>query len=188
MCLQMPRNRQNPLSQHAASCVWEMPRGAHCWQGVTWRRVALTKKRGKKQKMRGGEGKLLENCGQKVKKEKGRGKSVKRGKNGRKNGKKGEREEKGGKGRTREKGRLGSREGRRPVTRYRKRRWDNACHVPSTFVEKATMFEPPRKNTKKCGTKQEKCKFEQSEHWFVTTNRPNGTSTGTEGQRCSPLS
>ena len=24
---------QNPLSQHAASCVWEVPRGAHCWQG-----------------------------------------------------------------------------------------------------------------------------------------------------------
>ena len=38
--------------------------------------------------------------------------------------------------------------------------------------KKRPWFEPHRKNTKKCGTKQEKCKFEQSEHWFVTTNRP----------------
>ena len=47
-------------------------------KGVTWRRVDLTKKRGKTQKMRGSEGQLLGNCGKKVKKEKGRGKSVKR--------------------------------------------------------------------------------------------------------------
>ena len=56
--------------------------------------------------------------------------------------KKGKREEKGR--RKREKERLG----RRPVTRYRKRRLDNACHVPSTFAQKATMFEPLRKNSK----------------------------------------
>ena len=47
-------------------------------KGVTWRRVALTKKHWKKREVRGGEGKLLENCGKKVKKEKGRGKRVKR--------------------------------------------------------------------------------------------------------------
>ena len=70
-------------------------------KGVTWRRVALTKKRGKTQKVGEGEGKLLET---KVKKEKGRGNSVKECKK-RKNGKKGEREEKGG--RKREKERLG---------------------------------------------------------------------------------
>ena len=26
--------------------------------------------------------------------------------------------------------------------------------------------------TQKCGKEQETCKFEQSDHWFVTTNRP----------------
>ena len=74
---------------------------------------------------------------------------------------------KGGKERTREKGRLGSPEGRRPVTRFRKRRWNFACHVPSTFARKATMFDPPRKKPQKCGKNQEKCTFEQSAHWFV---------------------
>ena len=50
-------------------------------KGDTWRRVALTKKRGKTKKMRGGEGKLLENCGKKVKKREGkRGKCEKSGK------------------------------------------------------------------------------------------------------------
>ena len=39
---------------------------------VTWRRVALTKKRWKKREVRGGEGKLLENCGKKVKKREGK--------------------------------------------------------------------------------------------------------------------
>ena len=68
--------------------------------------------------------------------------------------------------RTREEGRLGSPEGRRPVTRCRKRRWNFACHIPSTFARKATMFEPLWKNSK-MREKQEKCKFEQSEHWFV---------------------
>ena len=72
----------------------------------------------------------------------------------------------------RERGRLGSSESRRPVSRYRKRRWNFACHVPSTFARKATMFEPPRKNTK-MREKHKKRKFEQSAHWFVTANRPS---------------
>ena len=66
-------------------------------------------------------------------------------------------EEEGGKGREREKGRLGSPEGRRPATRYRKRRWNFACHVPSTFARKATMFEPPLKKNKKCWKTRKKC-------------------------------
>ena len=98
-------------------------------KGVTWRRVALTKKRGKTQKMRGSEGKILE---KRWKKRREEGKVWKEGK--KKNGEKGEREEKGGR-----------------KKRYRKRRWDNACHVPSTFAQKATMFEPPRKNIKNAG-------------------------------------
>ena len=75
--------------------------------------------------------------------------------------------EEGGKERTREKGRLGSPEGRRPVTRCRKRRGNFACHVPSTFARKATMFDPPLKKHKKCGKNRKKCTFEQSAHWFV---------------------
>ena len=43
-------------------------------KGVTWRRVALTKKRRKKREVKGGEGKLLENCGKKVKKRREEGK------------------------------------------------------------------------------------------------------------------
>ena len=66
-------------------------------------------------------------------------------------GKGNELEEEGGEEREREKGRLGSPEGRRPATRYRKRRWNFACHVPSTFARKATMFEPPLKKTKNAG-------------------------------------
>ena len=77
-------------------------------------------------------------------KKKGRGKRVKRDKIGERIGKLGEAEDKG-KERTREKGRLGSPEGHRPVTCYGKRRWNFACHVPSTFARKATMFEPPQK-------------------------------------------
>ena len=115
------------------------------------------------------EGKLLENCGKIQKQEKGR---EKRGKIGERMGKIGEAEEKGGKERTREKGRLGSPECRRPVARYRKRRWNFACHVPSTFARKATMFEPPLKKQKMREKSQKKRKFEQSAHWFVTTNRP----------------
>ena len=76
-------------------------------------------------------------------------------------------EDKGGNERTREKGRLGSPEGRRPVTRCRKRRWNFACHVPSTFARKATMFEPPRKRRQKFREKSQKFTFEQSAHWFV---------------------
>ena len=99
---------------------------------------------------------------------KGGGKGGKRRKIGEKEGKRErELEDKGGKGETREKGRLGSPEGRRPATRHRKRRWNFACHVPSTFARKATMFEPRRKKTKKLLDKSQKCTFEQSAHWFV---------------------
>ena len=64
---------------------------------------------------------------------------------GRKNEFKGEREEKGRRGEEKgENGRLGNPKRRRPAARYRRRRW-NACHVPSTFARKATMFERPRK-------------------------------------------
>ena len=121
-------------------------------KGVTWRRVALTKDAGKTQKMGGGEGNLLENC-RRVKKRK-------------KHGKKGERKEKGGKGRKREKvGPAG------------------LLHDTANVVGMMpAMSRPPLHKkrpcsnslgkTQKCGTEQEKCKFEQSEHWFVTTNRP----------------
>ena len=111
-------------------------------KGVTWRRVALAKKHWKTQKMRGCEGKLLENCGKKVKKEKGRGQSVKRVEKRRKMGK-------------RERGR------RKDEAKERRKGWaagllhDTAnvvgimpAHVPSTFAQKATMFEPLRKNSK----------------------------------------
>ena len=102
--------------------------------------------------------KLLENCGKKgEKKEKGRGKREKRENIGEKEKREAPKvEEKGGKERTREKGRLGSPEGRRPVTRCRKRRWNFACHVPSTFARKATMFEPPRKKRQKNWEKTQK--------------------------------
>ena len=92
---------------------------------------------------------------------------MKRRKIGEKKRKERELEDKGGNERTREKGRLGSPEGRRPVTRCRKRRWNFACHVPSTFARKATMFEPPRKKRQKLREKSQKCTFEQSAHWFV---------------------
>ena len=90
--------------------MWEVPHKAH--------------------KIRGGEGKLLENCGKKgKKKKKGGGKSVKRVKRVKRVKKERERrkEERVEK---REKGRLGC----RPVTRYRKRRWKFACHVPSVHL------------------------------------------------------
>ena len=140
-------------------------------KGVTWRRVALTKK--KKRWKSGKWEKVKEECWTFVEK---RGKKRREGqkgvreKFGERVGKRGEkrRRREGGKGRKREKGRLG----RRPVTRYRKHRWNNACHCPSPFARETTMFEPPRKNTKKYRKKQKKRTFEQSAHWFVTTNRP----------------
>ena len=135
------------------SLQYPVPRGAHCWQRVTWRRVALTKKRGKKREIEGSDGKLLVNGGKKREKKKGReeGKGWKEEKLEKTLGKGKELEEEGGKGREREKGRLGSPKGRRPATRYRKRRWNFACHVPSTFARKATMFEPLWKNSKNAG-------------------------------------
>ena len=171
MCPKMPRNMQKS-SFRTCRVRFSIP----CLvvhiadKGVTWRRVALTKKRWKKREVRGGEGKLLENCGKKVKKREGKREKGKKGekrKHWRKREKGGEAEEKGGKERTREMGRLGSPEGRRPVTRCRKRRWNFACHVPSTFARKVTMFGPPRKKDKKCGKNRKKCTFEQSAHWFV---------------------
>ena len=117
--------------------------------------------------------------------EKGRWKRGEKMENRRKNGKKGrEAEEKGGKERKREKGRLGNPEGRRPATRYR---WNNACHFPSTFARKATMFEPPRKNTKmRKNTKNAHLSRAHTDS-SPQTDR-NGTFTGPEGNKCSPLS
>ena len=149
--------RQNPLSEHVAFACVRCLVGHKVGKDVTERRVALAKKTGKKQKMGEGEGKLLENCGRKGnKRREGKRERSKKKKNWRKKRKGRELEEKGGKGRTREKGRLGSPESRRPVTRFRKRRWNFACHVPSTFARKAAMFEPPRKKTQKCGKKARK--------------------------------
>ena len=80
----LQRNMQNPVSQHAASCGRCFV-GHIAGKGVTWRRVALTKKHGKTQKMRGGEGKILENCGKKGETGEGkRGKCEKRWKEGEK--------------------------------------------------------------------------------------------------------
>ena len=77
MCLKMQRTRQNPLSQHAASCVWGGRLVGHIAdKGVTWRRVALAEKRWKKRKVGEGEGKLLEKCG-KMRKKKREGKREK---------------------------------------------------------------------------------------------------------------
>ena len=95
--------------------------------------------------------------------------------------KKGEKEEKGG--RKREKERLG----RRPVTRYRKRRWDNACHVPSTFAQKATMFEPLRKNSKNAEQNKKNANLSRANTGSSPQTDQNG-STGPEGHRCSLLS
>ena len=79
-------------------------------------------------------------------------------------------EEEGGKGREREKGRSGSPEGRRPATRYAQTSLEFCLPCPVHLcTKKATTFEPPQKKTKKSRKKQEKRKFEQSEHWFVTT-------------------
>ena len=105
-----------------------------------------------KREIEGSDGKLLVNCGKKGKKKEGRRDKGEKRKNWRKHLEKGKNwRREGGKGREREKGRLGSPEGRKPATRYRKRHWNFACHVPSTFARKATMFEPPLKKNKKCG-------------------------------------
>ena len=160
---------KNALSQHVAFACSRCLAGHKVGQEVTERHVGLTKKCWKKREVRGDEGKMLENCGKKWGQEKRReeGKGRKEEKLEKKSEKGGEAEEKGGKERTREKGRLGSPEGRRPVTRCRKRRWDFACHVPSTFARKVTVFEPPRKKRQKLREKSQKCTFEQSAHWFV---------------------
>ena len=140
------------------SLQYPVPRGAHCWERVAWRRVALTKKRGKKREIERSDGKLLINCGKnREKKGREKGNGWKEEKLEKTLGKGKELEEGSGKGREREKGRLGSPEGRRPATRYRKRRWNFACHVPSTFARKATMFEPPLKKTKNAGKIAKKC-------------------------------
>ena len=75
MCLKMLRNRQNHLSQHVAfvslSCAsW----GTLLTRGVTWRRLALAKKREKKRKVGEGEGKVLGNYRKKRKKRREDGK------------------------------------------------------------------------------------------------------------------
>ena len=81
-------------------------------KGVTWRRVALTKKSRENEEH---QRRWAKHTGELWKKseKKRRVKRVRREKIGLKNVKKVEREEKGGKGRKREKGRLG----RKPVTR-----------------------------------------------------------------------
>ena len=100
--------------------------------------------------------------------------------------KKGETEEKGGKERKREKGRLGRR----------------ACKTVSQLslgfclpcpVHLCTKSGPcSNRLRKKSGKNKKKCKFEQTEHWFVTTNGTapdrSGAFTSQEGHRCSPLS
>ena len=116
-------------------------------KGVTWRRVGLAKKHLKKRKVGEGEGNFMENCLKKKEKE-GKGKKGEKREHWRNNVKNGRSGGERGKEITREKGRLGSPEGRRLVSRYRKRRWNFACHATKTR------------------------KFEQSAHWFVTTNRP----------------
>ena len=131
---------------------------------VAWRRVALTPKRWKKRKVRGGEGKLLEKLWKKGGKREGQREKCEKSGKKEKNEKKVEREG----GRKREKERLG----RRPVTRYRKCRWDNACHVPVHFCTKSDHVRTASEKLRKMREKQENCKFEQSVHWFVTTNRP----------------
>ena len=148
----------------------------------------MTKKRGKKREIEGSDGKLLVNCGKKGKNEGRREKGEKR-KNWKKTlGKRKELDDEGGKGREREKGRLGSPEGRRPATRYRKRRWNFAFHVPSTFAQKATMFEPASENLKNAGNNKKNTNFSRANTGSSPQTDQTGTSTGPEGQRCSPLS
>ena len=109
----------------------------------------MTKKRRRKQYVEGCEGKLLENCGKMEKGEKRRRKEERR----------------------REGWEAQRAEGLLHDTA--KHRWNNACHVPSTFARRATMFEPNRLGKKLKNTgKNKKCKFEQSAYWFVTRNRP----------------
>ena len=115
--------------------------------------VSLWPKTLEKQKMRGREGKILEKCGKKEKKKEGTKEKGEKKENCRKNG---ENERTGGQKRTGEKKREGKVEKSRGPT----------------FTRKATMFEPPRQKTKKCGKNHEKSNVEQSAHWFVITNRP----------------
>ena len=89
----MPRNMQNPLSQHVAfvslSCdSW----GTLLTRGVTGRRVALVKKTLEKRRVGEGEGKVLENYG---KKERKRGNCEKKKKNDKKGEKRRRKEERG---------------------------------------------------------------------------------------------
>ena len=86
--------------------------------------------------------------------------------------------EKGREGRERRKKKLG----RMPVTRYRKRRWDNACHVPSTFAQKATMFEPLRKKLKKCEKNKKNAHLSRANTGSSPQTDQNGTTTGPEAK------
>ena len=140
----------------------------------------------KKRKVREGEGQLLK----KVEKEKGRGKREK----GRKEGKlekeweKGrEAEEKGGKERKREKGRLGNAEGCRPATRYRKHRWNNACHFPSTFCTKSDHVRTASEKHKKMREKTKNAHLSRAHTGSSPQTDRNDTFTGPEGNTCSPL-
>ena len=114
------------------SSQYPVPRGAHCWQGGYMETCRFDQKTGEKAESgRKKEGKLEKRMGK--------------------------RERSGGErwtGEKKKKGRLGNPEGRRPATRYGKHRWNYACHFPSTFARKATMFEPPQLKTQKCGKKQ----------------------------------
>ena len=121
---------KNALSQHAAFACVRFLAGHKVGKGVTERRVALTKKRWKKLKKRGSEGKILENCGERRKnKEKGGEKMLKREQNWRKLEK---REGSGGqrrKGENKKEGKVG------------KPREPKACHtIPQTSLEFSLPF------------------------------------------------
>ena len=76
---------KNAHSQHVAFACSRCLAGHKVGKEVTERHVGLTKKCWKKREVRGGEGKLLENCGKKGTREgKGGGKGVKRRKIGEK--------------------------------------------------------------------------------------------------------
>ena len=151
------------------SLVWGASRGTKLARKLQRDMSAWPKNAGKSGKWEEVKEKLLENCGKKGTREgKGGGKGVKRRKNWRKKEEKErELEDKGGNERTWEKGRLGSPEGRRPVTRCRQRRWNFACHVPSTLQEKWPCSNRLGKKDKNCGKNRKNAHLSRGAHWFV---------------------
>ena len=135
-------------------------------KGVTWRRVALTKKRWKKREVRGGEGKLLENCGKKVKKREGKREKGEKRKHWRKKEKREVKRRRKVERREQER-----REG------WEAQRAEGLLHDVANVVRiLPAMSRPPlhekrpcsnRLGKKKMREKSKKCTFEQSAHWFV---------------------